>query len=217
MKQILVLLMAVATTLSAADNKPVTAAAPSATASWINSITVAPVGAIRTIDLNGRSEWGAGLDLGVKVNPFVSIHVVNLAFEGPGQNTQEVKTKETFGTRTTGPNSWAGSAIDETDVLLKARINKFSNESVSLYGIGGGLHTWEKNDRWGLSVGAGLEYRFNKNFGLGADYSVRMYNEADAKGSSLDSLVRAMYSAEQACSPDLSGQNLVPHPSAHSQ
>jgi opacity protein-like surface antigen len=197
MKNIIIILMASAISVSAAENLPASKSVPiPADSSWLDSITLAPVGAVRTADLTGRSEWGAGVDLGYSFNSFVSLHVVNLAFEGPGQTTQDVKTKETFGSRTTGPNSWAGSAIDETDVLLKARINRFSNESVSLYGIGGGLHTWEKNDRWGLSVGAGLEYRFNKNIGLGADYSVRMFASPNSKGSSLDSLVRALVRIE---------------------
>jgi len=202
MKLMHLILMAVAITFNvtasdagttlAKSKAPAPAAAPAESGSWIDSITIAPLGAVRTVDLTGRSEWGAGLDLGVAVNPFVSIHVVNLAFEGPGQTSHEMKTEKSFGSHTTGPNSWGGSAIDETDLLVKARISRFSNESFSLYGIGGGLHTWGEDPRWGLSAGGGVELRFNKNFGVAVDYSVRMYSEADPNGSSLDSLVRAL-------------------------
>lgn len=171
--------MATAMAASAADTNTATPVAR-----WIDSITVAPVGAIRTIDLNGRSEWGAGLDLGVQVNPFVSIHVVNLAFEGPGQTIE--------GSRTTGPNSWGGTAVDETDILVRAIISPFSSEKLSVYALAGGVHTWGENQRWGLSAGGGVELRLNKTFSVAGDYSVRMFSEADKNGSSLDGLVRAL-------------------------
>lgn len=185
-------MLAAAITLSAADtNKPVTT-----TTSWLDSVTVAPVGAVRTTDLTGRSEWGAGLDLGYKVNPFVSLHVVNLAFEGPGQTSHSDDFKPTgkgghgdgF---TTGPNSWGGTAIDETDLLVKAIIGPMSTDKVSVYALAGGLHQWGEDQRWGLSAGGGLEYRLSKNFSLAGDYSVRMFSES-LNGSSLDSLVRAL-------------------------
>lgn len=139
---------------------------------WIDSFTIAPVGAVQTADITGRSQYGAGFDVAVGVNPFVSIHVVNLAFEGPGQSVEEVKTKESFGSRTTGPNSWGGSAIDETDLLLKAKISKFSNETFSLFGIGGGLRDWNLDD-WGFQAGLGVELSFSKQVSLSGEYSLQ--------------------------------------------
>lgn len=197
---ILAMTAAIAFSASAADtNKAATA---TTVTSWIDHIAVAPLGAVRTSDLNGRSEWGAGLDLGVGVNPFVSIHVVNLAFEGPGQTVHSDgfgkdkkkggKPKGGDGSFTTGPNSWGGTAVDETDILCKAIISPWSTEKFSIYGVGGGLHTWGENQRWGLSAGAGVELHFNKTFSLGGDYSVRFYSESDQRGSSLDGLVRVL-------------------------
>lgn len=180
MKLILSLLIIMAAGIaSAADTNT------STIARWIDSITVAPVGAIRAIDLNGRSEYGAGVDLGVRVNPFVSIHVVNLAFEGPGQTVQDDG-------RTTGPNSWGGTAVDETDILVRAIISPFSSEKISVYALAGGVHTWGEDQRWGLSAGGGVELRLNKTFSVAGDYSVRMFSEADANGSSLDGLARVL-------------------------
>lgn len=174
MKTMLLTLMAAATVALAADTKD--------TARWIDSITLAPVGALKTADITGHSEWGAGVDLGVKLNPFVSLHVVNLAFEGPGHTTVESKK----GSTTTGPHSWGGSVVDETALLAKARIARFSTETVSLYGIGGGLRDWTEDD-WGFSAGAGVELAFSKRFSLAADYSLRAWFNRDK-----DSLLRAL-------------------------
>ena len=125
---ITILAMAAAITVSAADNK---------SASWLSSVTVAPVGAIKTADITGASQWGAGLDLGANVNPFVSLHVVNLSFEGPGQSSlYDKKTKENI---SAGQDAWGGRLVDETDLLVKAKIARFSTESFSVYAIGGGL------------------------------------------------------------------------------
>lgn len=175
---------------SAAETNP-------ATASWIDSISIAPVGAIRTVDLNGASEWGAGIDLGIAVNKFVSLHVVNLAFEGPGHTTiTDHKPDKKDTSSTTGPHSWGGSVVDETDLLVKAIISPFSSEKVSVYALAGGVHQWGEDQRWGLSTGGGVELRFNKTFSLAGDYSVRMFSEAAANGSSLDSLIRALVRIE---------------------
>lgn len=155
--------------------------------SWINGVTLAPVGALRTAGITGSSEWGAGIDLGAKVNPFVSLHVVNLSFEGNGDSTT-IKTEH--GSATRESDAWGGRLVDETDILVKAKIARFSTESFSLYGIGGGVRDWN-GERWGVSVGAGMELAFNKHLSLGADYSVRPYFKA-VNGSSKDSLLRAL-------------------------
>jgi len=171
MKHIIALiLMATAITVSAAEK------------SWLNGVTLSPVGAIKMHDITGSSEWGTGLDLGVKVNPFVSLHVVNLAFEGKGHST----AKTSDGLTTTGPHSWGGSVIDETALLVKAKIARFSTESFSLYGIGGGLREWGEDD-WGFSAGAGVELAFNKRFSIAADYSLRAWFNRDK-----DALARAL-------------------------
>lgn len=189
-KLLLPLLMAAAITVSAAETNT------TGTATWIDNLSLAPVGAIRTVDLNEESEWGMGLDIGYLVNPFVSLHVVNLAFEGPGHSRSEVSNNEGGtvhgGSRTTGPHSWGGTAIDETDLLVKAIISPFSTEKLSVYALAGGVHTWGDNQRWGLSAGGGLSYNFNQTFSLAGDYSVRMFHEPDDSGSSLDSLIRAL-------------------------
>lgn len=184
MKTLLILTLLMAAGIASAAET-----STSSTAKWIDSISIAPVGAIRTVDLNGASEWGTGIDLGIGVNQFVSLHVVNLAFEGPGHS----KAGEG---KSTGPHSWGGSVVDETDLLVKAIISPFSSDKVSVYALAGGLHQWGEDQRWGLSAGGGVELRFNKTFSLAGDYSVRMFSEASANGSSLDSLLRALVRIE---------------------
>ncbi len=125
-----------------------------ATASWISAISVAPVGALKTAEINGESQWGAGVDVGLTLNKFVSLHVVNLAYESD--------------------NEWRGGTVDETAVNVEAKLSKFSTESFSPYFIGGGVRSWEHED-WGFTAGLGVKLQFTKNFSLGGDYSLRAW------------------------------------------
>lgn len=131
-----------------------------ATARWIDSITVAPVGVVRWNDLAGSPDYGAGVDLGVRVNKFVSIHVQNLAYE---------------------TCDWGGSAIDETALLVQADITRFSNESFTPYFLGGGVRDWDRED-WGFQAGLGARINFNKRVSLGADYSLRAFFNHEKDG-----------------------------------
>lgn len=180
MKNALLILMAAATVALAAENKDT-----KATASWIDKITVAPVGALKTADLDGPSQWGAGFLAGYSVNPFVTVQVRALSFEGAGQSTTETKTKRGFGTVTTGEDEWGGRLVDELAILVPAKINRFSTESISLYVVPGAQ--WDLNtDNYGISAGLQLEYAFNKHISLGAGYAVRTWFH---KPTSVDSLV----------------------------
>lgn len=176
MKLLLPILMATAITVSAADTNKVVAkaAVPApapASSGLIQKISVAPVVALKTEHLDGPSQWGGGLDIGAAVNPFVSIHVVNLSFEGPGK---EVDGHDRFG----------GLALDETDVQVDAKISRFSNETFSLHLVGGAQTDWNDNN-WGVNVGPKLAFDFNKNFGISAGYSIRTWFKGETKVDSL--------------------------------
>jgi opacity protein-like surface antigen len=197
MKKLLVLmsLVAIATVhaqVPAAVGPPKTPEAPkkaaAKTASWIDSLSVAPVGAIKTEHLDGPSQWGAGLDVGYRVNPFVSIHVVNLAFEGPGQvvhhgSKKNEKWDEVY---TTGPNSWGGSAIDETLIQVDSKISSLSKEKFSLHLVGGAQTDWNDNN-WGVNVGLRAVWDFNKRVGLSAGYDIRTWLKGETRVDSLAS------------------------------
>lgn len=170
---------------AAAPAPAVKATTTEKSARWIDSITVAPVGALKTADLDGPSQWGAGFLIGANVNPFVAIQVRALSFEGEGKSTSERKTDKGFGPVTTGEDDWGGRLIDEISILVPARISRFSSESFSLLVIPSGNYDLN-NDDYGIGVGLGAELAFNKTFSLSVDYSVRAWFH---KPTHVDSLV----------------------------
>lgn len=140
--------------------------APARSASILEDITVAPVAALQTENIVGESRFGAGLDLGFDVNPYVSIHGTAIGYE-TGQ--------------------WGGSVVDESELYGRANFVKFKNETFVLYGKGGVQRDWQES-LWGFGVGAGAELRLSKNVALGADYTVRAWFKERDK----DSLARAL-------------------------
>ena len=175
----------VAFTIQAADNAK-------ESAKWIDSISVAPVGVIKTAHLDGPSQWGAGLDLGVGINPFVSLHVINLSFEGDAEaKAQGTKPKVqgkkgTGGTSAGGEDSWGGLLVDETDLQIDAKISRFSNESFSLHLVSGGQYDWNSKD-YGINAGLRVELAFNKTVSVSAGYSIRTWFKGETRVDSLAS------------------------------
>lgn len=164
------------------------ASAAKQTASWIDSITVAPVGAIKTEHLDGPSQWGAGLDVGYQVNPTVSLHIVNLGFEGLGQSTVSTRDKKGkhTGTKQVGEDVWHGPAIDETDVQIDAKLNYLSKAKFSLHLVAGAQTDWNDND-YGVNVGLKAVYDFNKTVGLRVGYDLRTWLKGETRVDSLAS------------------------------
>lgn len=142
-------------TVRAADSKAV---------KWIDSITIAPVGVVQTEGIDGASTFGAGLDAGLGINKYVSVHVA-----GYGYETED----------------WGGGAIDELESYVKANLASFSKQVVVVTAKAGAV--WDTAlDDYAMSVGAGLDVNISKRFALGADYSIRAWlNERDK-----DSLLR---------------------------
>lgn len=159
------------------------------TESWINSISVAPVGALKTADLDGRSQWGAGFQIGYDVNPFVGIQVRALSFEGDNKSTASPSstTERAHNSSSTGEDDWGGRLIDEISILVPARISRFSNESFSLLVIPSGNYDLNSDD-YGIGVGLGVELAFNKAVSLSGSYSLRSWFH---KPTHVDSLVSA--------------------------
>jgi len=134
------------------------------TAKWIDSITVAPVAVIQTEGIDGASTFGAGLDAGIGINKYVSIHVAGYGYE---------------------TDSWRGGAVDELESYVKANLASFSKQVLVVTAKAGAV--WDTAlDDYAMSVGAGLDLNLSKRFTLGADYSIRAwFNERDK-----DSLLR---------------------------
>lgn len=140
------------------------AADGSKTAKWIDSITVAPVAVIQTEGIDGASTFGAGVDAGVGINKYASIHVAGYGYE---------------------TDSWRGGVVDEVEAYGKANFASFYEQVLVLTGKGGVV--WDTLlDDYAISVGAGCDLNFSKRFAVGADYSIRAwFNEREK-----DSLLR---------------------------
>lgn len=125
--------------------------------SILSEISVSAVGAYEQAEFTGGpAQYGAGLDLGLPVNSFVSLHVRALGFEGAG-------------------DTWRGSTVDETTFYGRADfVSRITGEKFRLYGTGGGTRHFELED-WSFGVGLGAEYRFTKNISLSAAREVRAY------------------------------------------
>lgn len=158
MKTILILLTAIVTTLPAIAAEPAVKKPD-----WWTYVSVTPFGALTRPNLTDRPVYGAGIDIGYNINPTVSIHVSNLGFEN---------------------QDWRGSAIDETSILFRADLVKYSDERVVGYLIGGADKGWGKsgrvsNEDWAFGVGVGLERRFSKNVAIGFDSRIRAWFKQD--------------------------------------
>lgn len=147
------------------------AADAGSTTKFIDSITVAPVAALTHENLTGAGTFSAGLDLGVNVNSFVSIHGSALASEA---------------------GDWRGGVVDESEFYGKATLARFANESFSLYGKGGAVRDWSAS-LWGFGVGAGAELRFTKNVSVAADYTIRAWFRDREKDGQIRGLVNLSF------------------------
>lgn len=156
-------LLACVSTGVAADGKKL--------AGFIDSFTAAPVAALRTDSLNGQSDFGAGLDVGLNVNKAVSIHATALAYEN---------------------DDWRSATVDESEFYVRADLTKFSYERFIPYFKGGGVADWNDGD-FGLGVGGGARIPLTKTqvVSLGGDYSIRAWFSRSAGQPTKDSLARA--------------------------
>lgn len=95
-------------------------------------LSVETLGAVKHADFAGKPLYGAGADVALKFNKFVTAHVRALAYE---------------------TDNWGGGAIDEGSLLVEARLLSSANGKISLSAIGGGHHDFGRGD-WGFGIGA---------------------------------------------------------------
>jgi len=151
---LIVSLLFIAGNLIAADTTPdKPAVAVKESYNYLEKLSVAAIAGFRNVDITGPTLFGAGLDVGLGVNKYVSLHVQNLAY---------------------ARNDWRDSTVDETSLLVKADLVKYANESFRVYGIGGGVRDWNAYD-WGFSAGLGLQYNFTKYIAIGIDSQIRAW------------------------------------------
>lgn len=144
--------------------------------SFVSRLSFAPVGVIKTEDLDGRSQWGAGLQVGYDINPFVAIQFRALSFEGDGKSSTAAPSTDerAHSSAYSGEDDWGGRLVDEIGILVPARISRFSNESFSLLVIPSGNYDLNTDD-YGVGVGLGAELKFNEHVSLSGSYSVRAW------------------------------------------
>lgn len=131
-------------------------------ADLLGKLTVAPFAALKGAEITGENTLGAGLDVGLGVNDFVSIHIANTTLELDG---------------------WRSSVVDETEVYGRADFTPFKSNPFVVYGKGGVTRNWD-NQAWALGVGVGAQYNFTEKVGLGADYTVNAwFNGPEDKSS----------------------------------
>jgi opacity protein-like surface antigen len=129
----------------------------------LGKLTVAPFASLKGAEITGDNTLGAGLDAGLGVNDFVSIHIANITLE---------------------LNGWRSSVVDETEAYGRADFSPLKDISFVLYGKGGATRNWN-NDAWALGVGVGAQYSFTKNVGIGADYTINAWFNGPEDKSSL--------------------------------
>jgi len=122
-------------------------------ASYLDNISVSPYAAVTHHNITDGQSWGAGADLGLGINKFVSIHGTVLGYS---------------------EDDWGGKAIDEVGLYGKARLVRNANETLSLYGLAGADRDLAASD-WAIGVGLGVELRIAKNFSLFGDSRVRAW------------------------------------------
>lgn len=125
------------------------------TATWISKIDVAVGGAVKTEEIDGESQFGTLVDVGVGVNKFVSIHASALTYEGDDE--------------------WRGGSIDEVSLGVQASLSRFSTESFLPYVIANGVRSFGDSEDWAISLGLGAKIQFNDYLALGGDYNLRAW------------------------------------------
>ena len=129
-----------------------------APASFLDGIYIEALGVMRKPNITGKSEYGAGAEIGKAFNSKVAVGIQNIAYKTP--------------------DNWEGGAIDETSGV--AHWTLFSNKKTSLGGLGSVTHSW-REDAWALGAGAEIKHYFTKNVSAGIGAQIRFWNSGTAK------------------------------------
>jgi hypothetical protein len=126
-------------------------------ASFLDGISVSTIGLYRADISKGGGDYGAGVDIGLKLNPTVTLNVRNLAYEH---------------------NKWGDSVIDETHVGVIAQLFKANKDKLTISGEADYVRQWETKDN-GIGVGGRLSYNFTKNISTFAGIQYRIFNKGN--------------------------------------
>lgn len=126
-------------------------------ASAAPQISIETLGAVRNANINGAATFGAGVDVGVKFNDWVTGHARALAYE---------------------TDNWRGSVVDEGSLLVEAQLFSSASKRVTLSAIGGADRDFVADD-WGFSVGIRPAIVLTKNFSIVAESRIRAWFKQD--------------------------------------
>lgn len=128
--------------------------------SFLDGIYIESLGVMRKPNMTGKSEWGAGAELGLALNKHVAIGVQNLAYQSP--------------------DNWGGSVIDETAGVAHWTLLTAANKKTSLEGLGSVTHSW-RSDSWAIGTGVGIKHSFTERVSAGVGATVRFWNNGNEK------------------------------------
>lgn len=116
-------------------------------------LSIETLGAIRHVNIHDGADYGVGLDLGFKLNSWVTGHVRVIAYSN---------------------DDWRGSSIDEGSLLAEATLFKSASGKVALAGIAGSDRDFVADD-WGFSVGLRPAIALTKRVSLVAESRIRAW------------------------------------------
>lgn len=128
--------------------------------SSLDGLYVEALGIMRKPNITGKSEYGAGAEIGLQLNKSVAIGIQNIAYATP--------------------DNWGGGAIDETSGVAHWTLFTAKNKKTRFGGIGQVTYGWS-SDAWAIGAGAELRHNFTKKASAGISGVIRFWNDGDSK------------------------------------
>lgn len=123
--------------------------------SLLDGLHLDGVGVMRKPNITGKGQYGGGAELGLKLNDYVKVGVLNLGYATP--------------------DSWRGATIDETSGIGHYTLFTAANKKTSLDLLGSVTYSWT-SDAWGLGAGVGVTHTFGKGVNAGISGLIRFWS-----------------------------------------
>lgn len=146
-------LMAAATSLLAAEEPKIALAQEPPKNFRAGEIQFETFGVHSRPDLTGAPQWGVGIGMGYYITRGLGVSVRGVSY---------------------ATDNWGGATVDEGDLRLNFRAPLW--DRIAPYAYCQGVHNFDSND-WGAGAGGGLEFKFNKNFGVFGETGINVTTE----------------------------------------
>lgn len=120
-------------------------------------LSVETLAVIRSAGITDSTDYGAGVDLGLKLNAYVTGHVRAVAYSN---------------------DDWRGSAVDAGSLLVEAKLLTSANKKVTLSAIGGVTRYFGEED-WAFGVGPRVSVSLTKNLSLVGETQIEALFKGD--------------------------------------